>query len=141
MRDHRMGRAESKLDALMWGDLCEVAALLDLTPAELVASLLEVAREVKARGDPLQAFIDEEVARRLAAMPPPGRHDTQLVDAGRCTGLAHGQSVPRETLCFKISPRNLALSFSGGKRCKYRGSVSEGTYTPQTQVGRRCGGR
>jgi hypothetical protein len=40
----------------------------------------------------------------------PSEDDPQLVDPGRCTGLAHGQSVPRETLCFKVSPRNLALS-------------------------------
>jgi hypothetical protein len=41
----------------------------------------------------------------------PSQDDTQLVDAGRCTGLAHGQSVPRETLCFKVSPRNLTVSY------------------------------
>jgi len=55
----------------------------------------------------------------------PSEDDTQLVDAGRCTGLAHGQSVPRKTLCFKVSPRNLALSIEsahaqGIRRCGLR---------------------
>jgi len=46
----------------------------------------------------------------------PSEDDTQLVDAGRLYWLAHGQSVPRKTLCFKVSPRNLALSIESATR-------------------------
>jgi hypothetical protein len=37
--------------------------------------------------------------------------DAELLDAGRFNGLIHAQSVPRRALRFKVSPRNLALSF------------------------------
>jgi hypothetical protein len=36
--------------------------------------------------------------------------DTQLVDARCWAGLVHEQSVPRWTLCCKVSPRILTLS-------------------------------
>jgi hypothetical protein len=34
-----------------------------------------------------------------------------LINAGLSAGLDHGQSVPRWTLRFKTSPRNLTLSY------------------------------
>jgi hypothetical protein len=42
--------------------------------------------------------------------------DTQLIDVGRQWVWLHDQSVRRQTLCFKGSPRILAVSLSCRKQ-------------------------
>ena len=91
--------------------LCPTAAILSAMDMEAVQMLVA---PVKYHLEDVVKMCQSGIAAHEETAPDegadPSEDDTQLVDAGRCTGLAHGQSVPRKTLCFKVSPRNLALS-------------------------------
>jgi hypothetical protein len=85
--------------------LCPTAAILSAMDLEAVQML--VAPE-KHNLEDVVKMCQGGIAAREETAPDegadPSENNTQLVDAGRCTGLAHGQSVPRETLGFKVSP-------------------------------------
>jgi len=91
--------------------LCPTAAILPAMDLEAVQMLVA---PVKYHLEDVVKMCQGGLAAHEETAPDegadPSEDDTQSVDAGRYTGLAHGQSVPRETLCFKVSPRNLALS-------------------------------